>query len=400
MDATFDLLRAAADGARGLVGSTTVPHELRTAIIGLQAHMDAVKVVQSLLLDEAERTNAWKGTGCRNKADWLSGTTKSSYGDAKRKQKLGKALGESEKLKDAVSNGDVSPDAAEQLADAVSNPPANADQGALDDLIDACKGADVRDAREAVNRFREIWSNETEDEAAERRYQARSLRSAPVEDGLVTTTVVLPEAQHDQFMKSINHAAGPLDAEDPRTLAQRLADGLINLTSAYAKGGVTGGRQKPTMLIVWTKEAFEGATQDPAFTDLGTRIPAHEARRLAEHAQMRRVVMAGRAVLDLGKSVRLASDEQYLALIARDGGCGMPGCRVPGAFCEVDHIIEWDPNRTDGPTDLDNLWLLCPFHHRERHRPGVRLIGNANNLEISFPDGRTLDRQWQTPAAA
>jgi len=173
MDETFDLLSTAAEAARGLVGQSTVPADLRRSLLQLQAHLDAMKVTQSLLFNEAERTQAWLGTGARNMADWLAGKTNSSYGDVKRKQKLGKALSESEKLKDAVDEGSVSPDAAEQLADAVSNPPSNATEDDINSLIDACKGSDVRDTRDAVNRFREIMSKETEEEAVERRYRAR-----------------------------------------------------------------------------------------------------------------------------------------------------------------------------------------------------------------------------------
>ena len=66
----------------------------------------------------------------------------------------------------------------------------------------------------------------------------------------------------------------------------------------------------------------------------------------------------------------------------------MTGCTIPPEWCEVDHIHEWD--QQDGPTDIDLLVLWCVFHHHYRHRPDVHLIGNANNLAIQLPDGRTV----------
>ena len=71
--------------------------------------------------------------------------------------------------------------------------------------------------------------------------------------------------------------------------------------------------------------------------------------------------------LILGRTKRLANRAQRRALAARDGGCCFPGCDRPASWAEVHHLIEWVP---DGNTDLDNLCLLCPFHHREFGRRG------------------------------
>ena len=55
--------------------------------------------------------------------------------------------------------------------------------------------------------------------------------------------------------------------------------------------------------------------------------------------------------MDLGTISRLASDDQYRALVVRDGGCRWPGCEIPAAWCEVDHLVPFPA----GPTDLINL---------------------------------------------
>jgi hypothetical protein len=67
------------------------------------------------------------------------------------------------------------------------------------------------------------------------------------------------------------------------------------------------------------------------------------------------------AVLAFGRSVRLATRAQRIALAARDGGCSFPGCTRPPSWCEAHHVIPW---LDGGPTDLNNLCLVCPFHHR------------------------------------
>jgi 5-methylcytosine-specific restriction endonuclease McrA len=77
-----------------------------------------------------------------------------------------------------------------------------------------------------------------------------------------------------------------------------------------------------------------------------------------------------------------------------------PGCHIPAAWCEIDHLI---PDTDGGPTNLDNLAIWCSHHHHEKHRPGVNVHGNANNLRIQLPDGTTIHcptPETRKPAAA
>jgi hypothetical protein len=79
------------------------------------------------------------------------------------------------------------------------------------------------------------------------------------------------------------------------------------------------------------------------------------------------VLDAHGAVLCQGLSRRLANRAQRRALAARDRGCAFPGCTRPPAWTEAHHVIPW---MDGGPTDLDNMCLLCGFHHREFERRG------------------------------
>jgi hypothetical protein len=66
------------------------------------------------------------------------------------------------------------------------------------------------------------------------------------------------------------------------------------------------------------------------------------------------------AVLELGRTRRIATHTQTLALIVRDRGCSFPVCGRAPEWCERHHITEWVDG---GLTDLDNLTLLCRYHH-------------------------------------
>ncbi|MBT8193477.1 MAG: HNH endonuclease, partial [Acidimicrobiia bacterium] len=62
----------------------------------------------------------------------------------------------------------------------------------------------------------------------------------------------------------------------------------------------------------------------------------------------------------------------------RDGGCRFPGCGRT-RWTHAHHIIHW---ANEGPTNLDNLIILCGFHHRLVHRDGWRIVGNPNGVVV------------------
>jgi hypothetical protein len=114
----------------------------------------------------------------------------------------------------------------------------------------------------------------------------------------------------------------------------------------------------------------------------GQSISASALLHLACDAQIVPVIFSDTGgILAYGRERRLASVGQRLALAARDGGCSFPGCDRPPAWTEVHHVTEWI---TGGPTDLDNMTLLCGHHHRTFEKAGWRV-----HIEDGVP--------WWTP---
>lgn len=349
MNDALELLDLATDAVAMIDVRSCTSAQLAGAALGIQRHLDRMRGVHARIVAAADEAGVWSGSGARNIADWLAGRTGTSYGDAASRVRLGEVLGQSPELAEAVDKGEITAASAEALHDTVTKPPAGGD---VKDLVAAVKGAGPREAKEAAERFKEIHSSETDEQAEERRHGLRSVRSTPATDGMVTTTVVLPVLSSREFHNAISHVAGKPSEGDGRTTEQRLADGLVQLCRAYAKGQVLGGREKPTILITIDAASFAGATNEPGITAQGDRIPAHVVRHLAEHANLQRVLHAGAAIIDLGREVRYATDAQYKALVARDGGCRWEGCHIPPAWCEADHLVAWEDG---GPTDMENL---------------------------------------------
>ena len=145
--------------------------------------------------------------------------------------------------------------------------------------------------------------------------------------------------------------------ETGRTPEQRRADALVELAAAYNAGTVTGGRERPQMLVTIDVEQLAKRAGGRALLDTGETITIEAARRLACDADIATVlVKGGSEILDLGRTQRVVSDAQYKALVIRDGGCRFPGCDRPPGWTQAHHIVQWPDG---GLTDLDNLVLLC-----------------------------------------
>jgi hypothetical protein len=118
---------------------------------------------------------------------------------------------------------------------------------------------------------------------------------------------------------------------------------------------------------------------------------------LIDHDTLRRIACDATIVIALdddlghtmyeGRARRFPSDAQRREVMRRDRRCRFPGC-TNVTFTNVHHILPWKPR---GRTDLDNLALLCVFHHTTVHSKGWKMSGNANGaLTFAGPSGRVM----------
>ena len=101
--------------------------------------------------------------------------------------------------------------------------------------------------------------------------------------------------------------------------------------------------------------------------------------------------------LDLGEPTEQVPPHLRRAVTKRDRHCRFPGCAQPAVRCHVHHVI---PRSQGGPTRLDNLTLLCHFHHLiVIHRWSWTLTLHADGTTTArSPDGiRTLHSHGPPP---
>jgi Domain of unknown function (DUF222)/HNH endonuclease len=165
----------------------------------------------------------------------------------------------------------------------------------------------------------------------------------------------------------------PLCARGPRSSGRdaRRADALVALASVRIASDADPDRT--TVVVHVPLEVLTGPSgrrdggedgrgDDESGCGLegGGVIHAETARRLACTARIETVIedQTGR-VVGLGRTSREPPPQMLRALRRRDDGCRFPGCGSR-RFTHAHHIRWWSGG---GRTDLDNLVMVCSFHH-------------------------------------
>ncbi len=122
-----------------------------------------------------------------------------------------------------------------------------------------------------------------------------------------------------------------------------------------------------TSVVIHMNEANDQAT-----IQNGPLISGELARRLSCDAKLVRYQDQDPSNiynLNFGRKRRLVTQRQKRALVARDKGCRFPDCKQT-RYVNAHHIIHWSHG---GNSDLDNLVLLCSFHHHQVHEGGIKM---------------------------
>ncbi|KJL43497.1 hypothetical protein RS82_01554 [Microbacterium trichothecenolyticum] len=186
---------------------------------------------------------------------------------------------------------------------------------------------------------------------------------------------------------------------DPRTADQKRHDAFASILSVAAGAAATPtlGGAAPTLIVTTTVEDLA----DPdgvAFVESAggpVPVPASFARHVGCHGTIHRLTLTGTgAIKALVVEDRVFNHWQRKAIGVRDGGCIIPGCTVPAAWCEVHHVVDWAKG---GPTSVDNGVLLCWHHHHGIETSGweIRMIDGMPHVRPpAWIDPRG---QWRGP---
>jgi Domain of unknown function (DUF222) len=208
--------------------------------------------------------------------------------------------------------------------------------------------------------------------------------------GKLTTTVgVQLNAILDPLSKPRSTSLEDQDGQttsipDERLYGQRLHDGLDEMCARLLKmKDQPGSGGTPTTVIVTINLQDLLAKAGLAETSDGSQLSFDQLLRIADEAEIWPTIINHHNVpLALGRTRRIATAGQTMALHIRDGGCSFPGCTHPPSYCDRHHILDWI---NGGPTDLDNLTLLCRYHHTHFLQKGWTCRINADELPEWIP---------------
>jgi hypothetical protein len=185
----------------------------------------------------------------------------------------------------------------------------------------------------------------------------------------------VPPAPDDLDERALEQEPGP--AAD--RVAARRADALLTLINRPADDDEVVERGQARVIV------HLDATTGAARLDGGPEVPTSTAERLACDARVQALLndRTGNRMY-LGRARRLATPAQITALTVRDGaGCQFPGC-THTRHLHAHHVRSW---LYGGRTDIDNLILICSYHHMAIHDHGYRIRRLAGRWEFLRPDG-------------
>ncbi|RZS80115.1 HNH endonuclease [Motilibacter rhizosphaerae] len=258
-----------------------------------------------------------------------------------------------------------------------------------------------------------VEADESVEQAAERIHQSRWFAVTKGLDGWNLAGLLDPEqgrVVQAALAPFLAPQPEPDGSRDPRTPAQRRADALVDVAqlAMAVSGGTPAGSEErsdgePVIaaqvviapaadvtlvldLATLRGELEPGQPLTGTAALLGQAFPTAGLQHATCTAHVTPVLLGQTGVpLALGRTVRLASKKQLRALYARDGGCVAPDCDRRAVHAH--HIVHWAEG---GATDLDNLVLLCPRHHRLLHLGSWRLgpdPGRPGLFQWLRPDG-------------
>ncbi|MBP0088391.1 HNH endonuclease [Rhodococcus hoagii] len=369
--------------------------------------LEALRVATVAEIDE--RAVSFDTLGFRSVKQWLAANTLLEVPAAARILALGRMLSRQPEIADAFNSGGISAEHASLIGKFCETPPRGMPNEALGScrkvLLDAASGpaATTTTVRTCISRLERIFESDelppSEDTERNEFHASKTLHGRVAVKGdldAVTGEMLLTA------LSALTKPRNPIDdPAEERTPARQRADAFAEILRRYLDSGdapIEGGERPHLSLHVkatdlarsqsaheWT-HPNEGSDlfgdKDIARMPHTGPLSIATARRIACDCHLTPIVMDDGVPLNLGRTSRTVSKKQRRALIARDHGCAFPGCGTPPAHCEGHHVKHWADG---GPTDLDNLVLLCRYHHTLLHH---------SHWEVHIGPDR---RPWFTP---
>jgi hypothetical protein len=335
---------------------------------------------RALAAGRVEETAAFDRSRHRSAAHYLAKVAGTTITAAESTIKTAKSLGDLGATEEALRAGALSSVQVNLVAEAAA-----ADPSAEAQLLASAERDQIKGLKKRCDRVKAAASQDAE-KRYERARRERALRHWAEDDVTgridvrgpidLTSRIAVALEPYEQELFDAQRKARPEAWERHDAL---MFDALVAMADASV-GAPTAPVKAPkvTMTVrVDHRVLLDGATEPGdvcEITGVGP-IPGTLAQRLADDAILKALLTDGvdvLAVAHLGRTIpahlRTALDELFPE-------CALEGCNATFGL-EIDHN---QPIEHGGPTALWNLNKLCRYHHQEKHRRDLRLIGDGTN---------------------
>ena len=379
--------------------------QLGQEIASLSAHLDAATHRLLECIRRFDEACGWHDQGAVSCAHWLAWRVGWDPATARERVRVARALGTLPSIDDALRSARLSYAKVRALT-RVATPD---NEAKLLEMALVATGAQLE---RLCRGYRGVLGGESTPAPEE-----RSVRQRLLPGGMVKLELVLEPDEADLILRAVERArevhaqeAQSLKPEAPgvsgapaalgkeeaaeaagvsaETCWPSRADGAVKLAESFLAGNpVTGtGGERFQVMVHLDQEVLGPDGAWAATLEDGTRVSAEALRRVACDCGLVAIGGDGEA-LNIGRRARSIPPAIRRALMQRDRGCAFPGCNHT-RFLHGHHIEHW---LHGGETSLDNLVMLCTFHHHLVHEGGWTVTAGAEGaFAFHSPAGRLV----------
>jgi hypothetical protein len=331
------------------------------------------------IVAEVDRDELWGATGARSVAALVAWKTGASPGNAHTIATVAGRLGEFPRCAQGMREGRLSLDQVGVIA-------ARAGEGSDEHYAELARSASVNQLRIAVK----LEPRPEPDP----RPEPQSSITKTTDEEFTCWRIKLPHVDAAKFDAALASHRDALIAEwkrdrenGGRTSASApplpgTAQAFMRLVAAGWDAEVARrphGHHTTVLVHLDVKERAAALHLGPLLSDSDRRYLTCDATCEVWFERDGQVIGAGRATRLINRRLRRALEHRHPT-------CAGPGCGATRGL-HAHHIRHWEDG---GPTELSNLVLVCPYHHRLHHRGIITITGPAHTLTVTDSAGRVL----------
>jgi 5-methylcytosine-specific restriction endonuclease McrA len=356
----------------------------------------------SLLLELVGEFDAIGGmkhwTGFKSLAHWLSWSCAMTPGVAREHVRVARALRRMPTIAGLLREGRLSYSKVREVTRVV-------------DVVDEARLAGLALTATAAQLAKMISGFRSADGMRIPQQTKRSVTWHEREDGMIDVRTRLPKEEAAVLIAAMDVArdqfgppppkpdpAGDCREPAPGVGAYSKADALLDVARVFLNTAPQdrSGEDRTLVVVHVSADNLGGVpagTSQPAeavcqIENVGSIETATAQRLACDNPVLGAVVDKHGRMLALGRTRRLVSTAQRRALMIRDHGmCQYPGCHQT-RHLKAHHLIPWI---LGGRTDLENLILLCQWHHTAVHEGGISISNEPDGWLFTKPDGQRCD---------